>query len=488
MLRRPTITLFALLLTASIALAADAVPLPYSQPLDRDEVAIRLREGRLDVVVDDVASPQLVIDDYDNGRSTEGFALIERGDDWLLVEQPLGDENGAPRLSVRLVLSSRHELTVQGSGMDVMIAHAGTERVRPAQAPVEPTELTETPTPAAWSGRYRLELDDSNVTVAGLSGLFLRGDATQFELEETSGTIEAQLFGGSLALTSHTGGLLARGDGSRIDLQDLQGTARITLDRGNLWLSGGAGSADVHLRSSDAVFQGWPGSLRVQGNDNRLEIQQSGVDGALYELRGEDLDVTLGNVGAKLSVELVAGRFVGGGIDGAMTLRAREGTDIEMSDVRGRLDLRLADGARARLGGIEGDFTGSVTDGSIEVDGARQFELTAVRADVVAREIGAPKNVQVTDTDLELEVARPTGSFPLALSGTSFARISLPEPCLVDLGEAGEDAAEEVEASGCEMVGGGRPQPRTARRRQGRVSRLQVDLQPGATLVVSGGP
>ncbi len=528
--RAATIPVFLLALSATPVPAQDVFELPLELTPPQAPLVFELDNASIDVVLD-AEAPAVLRARSMSKAGSEGAALAAFSDAGKIVVRRAGDAGDAgtpaaaepgPRLRLELVIDPEHWLEVVGSELDVAVQgqlkvegeedddedekdgkndeddedededeeddedededgeededdEAGADESQPL-VPAEPE-----PDHNLW-----LEVTAANVNLAGVEGAQIIASGSYVHIGRTRGPLTLTLEGGTAEIQEHQGILVLAGTEAELTLTDVQGQVEPAISGGSLLVRGGfgklAGRADDALVSLD----GWRGPVTVEGDGTT--VQARALRGVRLQLKGQGLEVGLEDVQGYLLAELTGGSLSAGEFQGQAQITALAGAMITVETMRGNPILTVTNGS-ARFTDVDGLLRANVSDGRLEVDGARQFELIAARAEVTAGRISRLHKIEITDSQLDLDLTEILHPPDLTLKGSTEARVRLRTPCSVKLGEA-QLLNGQADVSGCELHS--QTLRRTRYERQGldgqRRMTLKASMGEDSTLEVEGVP
>jgi len=489
-MRRLTFAVPALLaiLLAPPAARGDGVELPVDAELDATKVAIQIRRGRIEVVLDPREEPQLLIEDLERGPDTEGFVTIERADNVLAITQPHGEESVAPRLGIRITARPGLVLTINGESLDVSIEG----RVEPdPNQPRNESAMFDEAAIAPAAAQLRITVDDSDVRIQRASGATLGGRGSRFTVEECSGPLIAELNSARLAVSRHHGLVRIKGDGGDADVSELDGALRFTMDGGTLTVNGGRGSIQGETASANVALEGWQGTVQLAGVSSRFEARRSGPENGLVVFRGESTEVIVEELPGGLSAEIEGGSLTAKGLAGRARVIARDGAEVEIEGVKDALDLTLEDSSSAKVKAIARGTTLKLDQSAFAAEGLGEFDAKASGGKIAVGGVTGKVELKATDTDIDLRVMTKGMHPQLTLGGRAEARLVVPSPCAVMTEGVDESGAPPpgISASGCEIVPKGSTRQQAARGAvRAGTTYVEAKVSDGAQLTVSATP
>ncbi len=482
MLRSPRTprVLAAVLLALALAGPARADSEPVDLPIEADltarVIALDLRGGEVDVVLDEDATPQLTVSDLLRPENTEGFVVVEDDGGRLRLTQPHGDDIVAPRLRVKIVAPPEVQVSIEGERLTIVVRRFAAPPLAPiveppADATPRPEDLPTPPDPSAPAGGgagsggagsgagggagtpgLRLDVRQSSVTVVGVAGQW-RGRDSHLRAEGVRGALAVDVEGGRFVLEGFAGQLDLRGSDTEIEVSEASAGMAFRLDHASLLVESGAGRASGNATASTIAFRRWFGGVSVQGDQNRIELAQAGLKDVPVTCGGRANEIVLEQVQGPVNVDLTEGRLTGRRLLALTTVRARDGAEVGLQLVKGRVDLELAERCRATVEGTDETVDLRVTSSEATLSSIRGLELRATSATVTATDVAGDARVRAGDSELDLDLRAVTNSPDLDLSGSTKARITLPSPCFLSL-EKADEALDRVELAGCEVYDG----------------------------------
>jgi len=325
----------------------------------------------------------------------------------------------------------------------------------------------------------------SRIGLRGVAGARISGRELELRLEDGRGRAVLSLTDGDAEVTGHDGDVELQVTGGRATVDGCQGQLAVRSQGGEVLLTGGRGSADLHLENALLRVDGWEGKVTANATASVVDLRGGTAGGAELDLRGTDTDAVVDGWPGAVKVSFHGGTLAGRGWGGPSQVDARELASVELAELRGALELRLAREASARVAEA-GQLTAVVHDGRLDVDGAGGLQLTAVGSEVTVRRVERLRRLAVRGSVLDLDLSelrlRRTA---LRIEGGTRAAIHLPSPCLV---EVAGPFATGVSVSGCEMLvrGQGRRQHAPRSTEGERMMRLSLQVAEDATAEVDG--
>lgn len=453
-LQRPIDLLYALLcLVGLIAapLAGQDNELSETVPLNADRLVVELWDADLNVLVTAGTKPVLRTEAAPQGYSIDvdlrPAAQAPAGVTTMSFRRAVvpGRENA--RLRVEMVVDSAQQLQVVGSGLRITLG-PGQE----ARASAVATD--ETP-------RVELSIKDSEATLTGLRDLRVEATDSLLRLAETHGSLNLRLTTGAMEIHGHRGRLTLAATETTIEVADFDGHLEADLQGGDLRMQSGSGVWVGQTRDALLFFDGWQGELELSAQGGMFEAHGSPVRSPLWKLSGTDVVVILEEIEGPLDIDLGGGR-----------LQAR--------DVRGegKTELKLSGGAEARLTDVAGDLAATVDGGVLEVDEVAKLELIAIRSHISLGGVHQLRRLDVTDSELVVDLTATVFDSSLLLQGQSDVEVSLPMPCVVQISTLSAASISQINVAGCELR-----LPRQRLPRRGR--KLPVHQEPALVLTVT---
>ena len=438
---------------SSVAFGA-AVPLPVDRPLTANKVRLELDGSRVEVRIEPGADSQITIEDAVNGDETEGFVLMESGKGGLRVGRPHGDEVLAPPLTVVLVLGGGEILRIEGSDLTVELSDLREdldEAQRNLLAEESVLETARARRPGGVASRLVLAVDDSDLVLERIAGGSLSGVNNRITLESCRGPFVFDQQSGSIDIQNHWGSLHLKGDGASYVVEGGDQRIAATLEGGELRLSGGGGTVQATVNTSQVSADAWAGNLRFEGADARFDIGQSATEEDLLEIRGENQDIKVSEHGGGLKMALTEGRVTIDGVAGKVDLELEDGSEAEVANLDDVLSIRLSSGSSARVQDVVGKVRAQVKESEFHLRAALELELKASEAVVDVREISNKLRVEASESEVDLDLEAPRTRPELRLARASSGRVVLASPCRVRVSGEMDAVRDRLQVSGCDL-------------------------------------
>lgn len=403
------------------------------EPLDAAAVVIELYDADVEVYSDPTARPILVA--APAGEETAEASLQrEEGDGTLALRRPAGEDF---RIKVEVVVGAEQELYLLGRELAVV------------------TRESRRPGVTAPPG-LRLSIESSKLNMEGGQDAVVDARESSVWLTGTRGLTSLTLESGSAELRAHQGDLQLEAIGAEVTLIDPQGKLEPILHGGSLDLRSGTGSFTGTATGAVVLSDGWHGRFVLEADGSTVEAR--GSDGPdRWRIEGEDLQVNLEELAGPVYVRLDGGRLEAGSMGGVMTVTATSSADVELTDLVQGAILELSAGATARLSGIARNLEAEVNDATLRAENVERLGLTGARSEVWAAGIERLTRLELSDPELDLDLAAIAHDPTLKLSGTGRAAVRLAAPCRVRI--EGREALDggRIEVTGCELRIPGQP-------------------------------
>lgn len=483
------------------ALLAEPTELPLEADVLTDRIALDLRGGRVDVVFDPDLTPTLSVHDMLRPDSSEGLVLVDQTEDGLTIGQPHGVEEVAPRLYAKLVLRPGTRLSITGEDLAISITASDVadlpDPLAEAIAAAQQAAANAAPQSAPPNGvvgdddtaaplvepDVRIAVSRSTASVDGIP-VSLDGHDSRFVVERASGLLVGRLRGGDLRIERCAGRVELDTSDADVVLRRFGGSGEFAVERGSILVDSGAGSLAGRAREGRLVVERWFGGLIVDGGRSRFEIRGAGTPKSDIRINGHFDDIVLEELAGRVSLSMEGGQLDARSLSGTMGLDAQSQATVAITGSRGNCDLRLSDGARAKVKGIEQRLSTTISDARLEVEKSRDLDLRATSATVVAHGVTGRTTIRALDSELDLDLASATSNPSLDLSGATQTRLALPAPCVVRLNGDPKETADRMTLNGCDLDGPS-ARPRYGARQQIIVA--ETKLGDTATLNVRSG-
>lgn len=454
----------ALAVTAPL-LAAQDVELAEEVPLNAEEVVAELRNADVHVLVVAGERPVLFTEAADVGYTV----AVELAPPVMTIRQADGLPPGGRRLRVEMRVAPTQQLVLRGTDL----------RLHLEPAP----DAWEKRPPEVEGPRFRLVVEDSQVELKGLPDVAVDAAASSVAVADSRDSLALDLYGSSADVRGHAGEVTLTADDADVTFHDGGGGLAVALMGGSLTLEGGTGRLSGTADGANLTVNGWQGEVELTGSDNAFAGYAAAIVPSAWKLSGGVWQVVLEDVrGPLVDVETAGGRLEARGLSSGVRFVGRDRATADLTDVRGNAELKLADGAEARLIDVHGVVSVQAEDAVLDLDGADQVNLDVTRSEVTARRLlRRIRQIQVKDSELTLELAEEAlSNSSVTLLGESRASVTLPEPCIVRL----LAPAERIDVLGCELL---QPGQRLRARPGGtRPFILAVTLSEGSVLEAEG--
>ena len=453
----------ALAVTAPL-LAVQDVELAEEVPLNADQVVAELRNADVHVLVTLGERPALFTEAADEGYTV----AVELAPPVMTIRQTDGLSPEGRRLRVEMRVAPTQQLVLRGTGLDVTL---------------EPTpNAFDTPPPPVRGPRTRLVVEDSQVDVKGLPDVAVDAVASSVVVSDSRESLALDLRASSADVRGHAGEVTVTANDADVTLHDGGGGVAVALEGGSLKLEGGVGRLGGTADGANLTVNGWRGEVELTGSDNTFAGYAAGIEPSAWKLSGGVWQVVLEDVrGPHVDVETAGGRLDARRLEAGVRFVGRSRASADLTGVQGNAELKLTDGAEARLVDVHGTVDVQAEDAVLDLDGVDQLKLDATRSEVTVRGVRGIRQLQVNDSELTLDLDEGTLSDgAVTLLGETRANVTLPAPCALRL----MAPAEHVDVVGCELVQPGR----TIRTRPGetRPFVLAVTLSEGSVLEAEG--
>ncbi len=409
----------------------------------------------------------------------------------LEVRRPADAEGQGPRIRVEVVVTPGQLVSLEGRDLVVAVrgsisaAALADEELESADGEEEGSVAVEAAAEGASS--LRLAVEGAQVDLAGIRNATVEARRSSLWSLRTHGLLTVTLDDGSAEVRGHQGDLRLEATDSEVRVSDFRGKLEPRLAGGSLDVRQGIGVFESEVADAFLLFDGWRGYVTLLGTGTTVEAR--GADQPHpWKIDGEDLQVTLEGFAGPVAAELDGGRFQASSMH-RMIVTATHRADVELTDLEQGVELKLAGGATARLTDVAGKVQAEVNDAELTAERIGQLSLTGVRSEVDVGAVARLLRLEMTDSNLALDLTSTPHSSALKLLGEGRTAVRLPAPCIVRI--AGPSAAgRSVDVTGCDLR---LPDPaqRTLRSRfihgSGTVT-LTVSLDDGVQLEVEGEP
>lgn len=449
---------------AAPAFAAQDVELAEEVPLNADLVVVELRSADVHVVVAGGERPVLRTEAAEKGYTID----VELAPPVMTLRQTDGLPPPGSRLRVEMRVAPAQQLVLRGTDLDVTLEPA-------------PNALEKRP-PPVQGPRIQLVVEDSQVDVLGLPDVAVDAAASTVVLENSRESLTLDLRASSADVRGHAGQVALTAKGGDVTFHDGGGAVAVALEGGSLKLEGGVGRLAGTADGANLTVNGWRGKVELTGDDSTFAAYAAGIEPTAWKLSGNTWQVVLEQVeGPLVDVDTAGGRLDARGLEAGVRFHGRDRAIADVTGLEGNAELKLADGAEARFVDVHGAVDVDAEDAVLQLDGADQLRLRAVRSELTVGGLRGIRQVEVTDSQLRLELDEgAVSSRSVALLGESRATVILPEPCAVRL----LAPAERIDVVGCELL----PAGQTVRARPGgtRPFVLAVTLSEESVLEARG--
>lgn len=511
-------------LACTLPAAAELAELPLHLPFDVDSVVIGLWSADVDVDVDPESESLLRATAVDEESGPVDLEVAFEGET-LYVRRPAGTEGPPVRIRVEVAVTPSQAVNVEGRDLAVTVrsaltaeeqASADEEQASANELSTDIRQLTrrlspigeppaagaesvptipgyEDPSPAdappASPTILQFALDGSQVDFAGTRNAVVEATRTSVWMTRTSGSFAVTLDRGSAEIRGHQGDLELDATASEVSAYDLRGKLRPRLVGGSLDVRQGTGVFDGIVSDAVVVFDGWLGYVTLRGDGATVEGREVDMPRP-WNLDGTDLLVSLEAIAGPVTAVLHGGRFKAASMDGRLAVTADHSADVELERLRRGADLKLSGGATARLTDVSGQIKVELYDAELSALRAGNLILSGARSTVDVAEVERLAQVEMTDSNLILDLTSSANSAFLKLLGTGRTVARLAAPCTVRItGPAADGSA--VDVSGCDLHLPGQPDRSVGGRLvygERRLVTLTVALDEGVELEVEGLP
>lgn len=408
----------------------------------------------------------------------------------VVLRRPEMADGREYRLKVEVMMRPDQKLRLVGKALLIRIEHPDGLKEENDERPGLPLgkEDHEVAIPSPGVG-LEILIEDSEAQLTGVDGALVEATATWLRCERTRGALNLTLEGGRAEIRSHRGRLhLDMADGDAVLSQIRGGPLHWQLRGGSLDLRGGHGSSNGTAREAVVVVDGWRGPMSMTGSDSTLEARDlEGGDGALT-LRGRDLQALIEQIHGSVVANLAGGQLSAAALRGGVRLDADHGADVDLRDLSGQVIVGLKNGAGAELREVTGQLRVEVQDGRLEADRIAHLTLSGARAEIQASRVQQLTRLEVTDSELDLDLTTVAHDPTIHLRGRSSARLQLSSPCVVKVVGPEALVGHDVWVSGCDLRAPGQPTRSAApiRRYGRRPVTLTARISEQATLEVEG--
>ncbi|MCP3957849.1 MAG: hypothetical protein GY719_08355 [bacterium] len=446
-----------LLWLAGLAAAgAESVELPAELAVDTNALVLELWNAQVDVLFDGEPAPLLRASATGtDGESIEVLELSEESGT-LTIRRPPGVDDKGPPWKVEVVLNPAQRLRL--AGRDVV---SSIEDPRP-----QPGERSDsnrlkgggerrTGDDAGPRSIAELSLAHSQADIQGLRSVTVQATESSLWLTRTSGPLELDLEGGSVESIGHRGPAELTSIDAGVILGGLRGGVTAELEGGSLEIQDGAGAVTVSMTDALLVAEGRTGQIEVEGEAAVIEARASRGN-APVQIEGADLQVILDQIRGRVAVTLEGGSLEATALSARLELSGEQGAVFELSDLAGHVELELAGASEARFSGAV-RLEAEVTESTLWLEQVQQAALAGVSAEIHASGIQHLAELEVSDSELELDLTDVVNNLSFQLSGASRGWVGLPTPCIVQHAAPEASLDSGVEVTGCDLRNSGQP-------------------------------
>ncbi len=464
---------FASLLLAALAvacpLAAATLELPTEWPLGVDSLLFFELDGADLYLTSRVDGLPVLRARAAKAGESASLDVVSSGGS-LTIRRAGGSEGEAPRLRIDVALGPGRTVRVAGADLAV--------------------RAEDTLPEDAGRNAFRLALESSTAELSGVRVSELEAIDSSVTLTGTEGALVLNLTGGSASVEGHQGRLELAAAGADVTLAGHQGQIVPEIEDGSLEIAGGEGTFAGSAARAHLSFDDWRGPVEVRARDTVLEVRGAEHRDS-WRIDGSGLQVVLERVWGKIEATVEGGSLRASDLSAGVQVTAGAGARVDLVEIVGGVRLALADEAEAVLAGILGGVEAEVIDSRLEVDRTDRLKLTGGGADVSVQRLERLEPLEISDSELALDLRGIRQRLTLDLGGTSRARVQLTAPCIVQLTGAEASFGSGVEVTDCELRSVDQP----VSRRQDRLKygdvrpvRLTATVGPDAELEVEGEP
>ncbi len=464
------ICLLLVVLATSSGLAAATLELPAEWPLGTDsQLFFELDNADIQLTSRTGGLPELRARVATQGGSAS-LEAVSSGGSLTLRRAAGGGVSPVSRLRLEVELGPGRTVRIEGTDLAVRVADALV--------------------PDSGRSAFRLALESSTANLAGARVSEIEAVASSVELTGTEGSLTLKLTGGSAQVQGHQGRLELEATGAGVAVIGHQGRLVSHLEGGSLEIAGGEGTFEGTAAEAQLTFDGWAGPVVVRGADTAVDALGA-EHRDRWQIEGRELQVVLERVGVEIVATLEGGSLRGSDLSASVEATAMGGARLDLVEVAGGAVVELSDGAEAWVTGVTGNLEAAVTDSRLEVERIDRLTLSGARAQVTVRGIAQLAPVEMTASELDLDLREVRHGSSLDLRGAGWARVRLLAPCVVQLTGTGDAIDTPVEVTGCDLRAAGQE----VSRRQERAiyggsipSKLTVTAGPDSVVEVEGEP
>lgn len=464
--------LLAVLLLVALPASAETLALPIQIDLaGLSALELEIWNAEIDLEIRADSAQRLVVRTANSAGLELGAAGatidFEESGNLVRLRRPR-PETGGVKLSLILEISESLAWSLNGREVELSARRAE----NPSQDADEVAEM----------GAAQLDLRDSRGDLAGLVGLRIRSEESWLRLARTRGVISLEGHGGEVEIEEHQGNLSLNGEATQWNVRRHAGMLHHELRGGGILVSGGSGEIRGAVSGgASVVYEDWASGGNVMIEDGSIDLRDGGGE-VSFEVQAKRSDVRVDRWSGKLVLRLTEGVLQAADLGGRVSLIAAAIPTLDVRDSDALFDINFQDGVSATFSEIRGQVFGSLKDSQAELDGVAQARL-ALEGSELRGNVDYLINLMAADSEIDLDLSESAFRTPiphLQLSGSTTARMRLPNPCFATI--EGETAADAARASGCDLVLPGHP-GRIKRPGQ-RPFQIKARLSDDATIVI----
>jgi hypothetical protein len=273
----------------------------------------------------------------------------------------------------------------------------------------------------------RLDESDTDVTIISAGGAIdLHGTNLRVNLSGLTGSINADLSGGTLSVSESNEALLKL-RGTAVSVVTLNGNLGVRASGGTVSLGKVLGATDVDVDECTLTLNGVVGTVRVKArkgeasmtaNESAAEFELAGTPLHLADGKGDvsvtsDGQVDFLRMGGAMHVELNGGSLRGKGQHGPVDVRARN-AELNVESLEAGLRIQ-GDGLKMTVKDVAGALSVDARSSDLVVDGAAGVVAKIDRGSLnLQRATGV---VQATVSGGDAHIIDAAGSVTLDLDG-----------------------------------------------------------------------
>jgi len=485
----------AIILSAHGTGAQQQIQLPISAPLTTPRIEMDLSDARVLVIVGSQQPPRIDarVEPADFAAEVVLDAVLQPGS-LTRVRRP--DADGVPpTIVVEITLSADQRLTVVGNRIDLEISGTQSDA---AEAPLEPDPHISRPDRASSKSEDQAPdpaadpvvtaiVTDSQVTAHNLDGLSLTATTGIIDIADLHGPLVLDLRESEVHIRGHRGLVTIDAFDSETTLENTEGRVSVNLDGGSLNVNRSRSTIDGKIVTADVAFDSVSGSVQLSGENSSIRI--TGAAKVPTQIVGDDLRVTLSDLGGSVRANLTRGALDADLIAGRIDLQLSEEAQADLRDIGGDFAAVLNGGAQAEVNGVTGHTRIRLRDSELNLHNLKSLEMDAQSGLITGSDIRALTRLEATDSRVELLLDTVQGRPKINLRGASDATIQLPTPCRVAAKMPEASFGDRIRVSGCQydFDGISKRSPRPGVDGRAPVV-LTATLDENATLRVDGRP